>query len=300
MFYQSELPCRATGWRKPGSLGLSATLHAVAALLALTMHTSIEVTPANARRVTLLAPVQRERLHRPVRSIPAPSAGRPSSSPPRALHVPPLSEQPVPVVPIPSPPAAEVPVPAAPAVTLPHLLPPKPAIKLDSFQEVQAEAVQGSTRMTTAKAFDEWLPDRPVRSARPISASGFEQPAAAAAPRSSPVSSRAGFGDAATEIPRVKQTKAAPAAIQVEILSKPRPRYTEEARRLRIEGDVVLEVRFLTIGEVRVTRIVSALGHGLDEAAVEAAQGIKFTPARREGLPVDTTAVVRISFELAL
>jgi hypothetical protein len=49
----------------------------------------------------------------------------------------------------------------------------------------------------------------------------------------------------------------------------------------------------------QVNRVVSGLGHGLDEAATRAAQQIKFKPARREGQPVDFPARVRIEFRLA-
>jgi len=48
-----------------------------------------------------------------------------------------------------------------------------------------------------------------------------------------------------------------------------------------------------------VGRIVRGLGHGLDEAAVRAAQQIRFKPARRDGQPVDFPAVVHIVFQLA-
>jgi TonB family protein len=55
----------------------------------------------------------------------------------------------------------------------------------------------------------------------------------------------------------------------------------------------------LSNGTMRVNRVVSGLGHGLDEAAVRAAQQIKFKPAKRDGQPVDYPARVRIEFRLA-
>ena len=70
-------------------------------------------------------------------------------------------------------------------------------------------------------------------------------------------------------------------------------------RRLRVEGEVVLEVLFGADGEVHVRRLLSGLGHGLDERAVEAAMLIGFLPARREGKAVDSVATVRIQFQLA-
>jgi len=68
---------------------------------------------------------------------------------------------------------------------------------------------------------------------------------------------------------------------------------------MKIEGDVRLEVVFLANGSIQVNRVVSGLGHGLDESAMRAAQQIKFKPAKREGEPVDYPAVIRIEFRLA-
>ncbi len=85
----------------------------------------------------------------------------------------------------------------------------------------------------------------------------------------------------------------------VEIVSKPKPLYTDEGRKLKIEGEVRLEVQFTTTGEVHVVKVLKGLGYGLDEQAVRAAEQIKFKPALHEGQPVDSTAVVHIIFELA-
>lgn len=85
----------------------------------------------------------------------------------------------------------------------------------------------------------------------------------------------------------------------VAILSKPNPSYSIEARTIKLEGDVVLEVVFLASGQVQVIRVVSGLGHGLDEAALQAAKLIRFRPALRNGQPVDFHAHVRIEFRLA-
>ena len=85
----------------------------------------------------------------------------------------------------------------------------------------------------------------------------------------------------------------------VAILSKPNPGYSTEARTIKLEGDVVLEVIFLASGQLQVIRVVSGLGHGLDEAAMQAARQIRFRPALRSGQPVDFHAHVRIEFRLA-
>src|SRR5437016_13031406 len=111
-----------------------------------------------------------------------------------------------------------------------------------------------------------------------------------------------GFGDAdaaATAQARPKPAEQAPKVLPAEIISKPLPVYTEEARKLRVEGEVLLEVIFEASGQVRVLRVVRGLGHGLDEAAVRAAEQIRFKPALRDGQPADSTAVLHIIFQLA-
>lgn len=85
----------------------------------------------------------------------------------------------------------------------------------------------------------------------------------------------------------------------VEILFKPKPLYTDEARKLNLEGEVLLEVMFGANGQLRVNRVVQGLGHGLDEAAVSATNRIKFKPAQRNGQAVDSTNIVRVMFQLA-
>ena len=111
-----------------------------------------------------------------------------------------------------------------------------------------------------------------------------------------------GFANAAdttAEAPKKKQQAAGAADTSPTILDKPKPEYTAEGRSLKIEGDVVVDMVFLANGTVQINRVVSGLGHGLDEAAVRSAQQIKFKPAKRTGEPVDFPARVRIEFRLA-
>jgi len=89
------------------------------------------------------------------------------------------------------------------------------------------------------------------------------------------------------------------AGTPVEILEKPRAAYSEEARRLRVEGEVLVETLFPAAGPARVLRVLRSLGHGLDENAIAAAQAIRFRPETRAGQAVDSTAVVHIVFQLA-
>jgi TonB family protein len=112
---------------------------------------------------------------------------------------------------------------------------------------------------------------------------------------------KAGFGDARppAEEPRPKQQAEPPKLTPVEVQFKPKPVYSEEGRQLKVEGAVELEVLFTASGKVQVLRVIRGLGHGLDEAAMRAAQQIRFKPAQHEGQSVDSTARLYIVFQLA-
>src|SRR5579871_126725 len=109
------------------------------------------------------------------------------------------------------------------------------------------------------------------------------------------------FGDAdVAAAPTVRSRPAEAArAIPAEITSKPTPAYTQEARSLKIEGEVLLEVILQASGNPRVLRVVRGLGHGLDDNAVKAAEQIHFKPAVRDGQPTDSTVILHIIFQLA-
>ena len=98
---------------------------------------------------------------------------------------------------------------------------------------------------------------------------------------------------------KLAQADSGPPTNSVEITYKPQPVYTSEARSLKLEGEVLLEVMFSANGTLHVNRVVKGLGHGLDEAAIAAANKMRFKPALRNGQPVDSTAVVHVSFQMA-
>jgi TonB family protein len=110
-----------------------------------------------------------------------------------------------------------------------------------------------------------------------------------------------GFADESvvSDAPKKKADAVASGTASVTILDKPRPEYSAEGRNLKLEGDVVLDLIFLANGTVHVNRVISGLGHGLDEAAVRAAEQIKFKPAKQDNQPVDFPARVRIEFHMA-
>lgn len=90
-----------------------------------------------------------------------------------------------------------------------------------------------------------------------------------------------------------------PTSVPPVVTFEPRPLYTPEARQLKIQGSVTLEVRFNASGRIEVLRVVNGLGHGLDEQAKTAAEQIRFKPAMKNGQAVDQVTLVHISFQLA-
>lgn len=110
-----------------------------------------------------------------------------------------------------------------------------------------------------------------------------------------------GFASADVPAPPTvrSQSGSAVRAVPAEILSKPTPVYTQEAKSLRIEGEVLLEVVLEASGSLRVMRVLRGLGHGLDDNAVKAAEQIRFKPAMMDGRPADSTVVLHIIYQLA-
>lgn len=79
---------------------------------------------------------------------------------------------------------------------------------------------------------------------------------------------------------------------------KPEPAYSEEARKAKFQGTVVLWIVVDVAGQVTDVRVVKPLGLGLDEKATEAVRTWKFKPALRNGTPVPVRVSVEVTFRL--
>jgi TonB family protein len=108
-----------------------------------------------------------------------------------------------------------------------------------------------------------------------------------------------GSSEPVSDIPKRRVAAVTPTETPVSVLTKPTPNYTSEARQRKIEGDVELDVEFSATGHVHVIRVLQGLGYGLDEAAIKAAENIRFAPARRDGQAVDAHGRLRIVFRLS-
>jgi TonB family protein len=78
------------------------------------------------------------------------------------------------------------------------------------------------------------------------------------------------------------------------------PEYPDLARRLRVQGDVVLELTVETDGSVSAVELVQGVTQkvGINEAALAAARGARFQPATRDGQPVQSVYTLSIPFRL--
>ena len=82
------------------------------------------------------------------------------------------------------------------------------------------------------------------------------------------------------------------------ILSKVEPMYSEEARRARISGIVILEALIDKNGNVTDINVLKPLPFGLDQAAVDAVKQWKFKPALKDGQPVDVAFNLTVNFKI--
>lgn len=82
----------------------------------------------------------------------------------------------------------------------------------------------------------------------------------------------------------------------VQIISKPRAKYTDEARLNEVQGTVTLRVAFTATGQIGNISVIKGLPSGLTEQSIAAAREIKFEPAKKNGLSVTVTKQVQYSF----
>jgi TonB family protein len=78
----------------------------------------------------------------------------------------------------------------------------------------------------------------------------------------------------------------------------PEPDFSEEARRKKFQGNVILSIVVDKMGNVARIKMDKILGHGLDEHAMEAIKAWRFTPGSRNGEPVAVREPIEVSFNL--
>jgi protein TonB len=82
------------------------------------------------------------------------------------------------------------------------------------------------------------------------------------------------------------------------VLLKVEPEYSEEARKAKFQGTVVLFVVVDEKGNPRELKVIRPLGLGLDQKAIEAVEKWKFRPGMKDGKPVAVQATIEVNFRL--
>ncbi len=100
-----------------------------------------------------------------------------------------------------------------------------------------------------------------------------------------PIASRSGDPIPNPEVPPVK-------------ISGEQPQYTDEARRARVQGIVILDALVERDGRVSAARVLKPLPFGLDQRALDAVLTWKFKPALQNGKAVRAIQQVSVAFNL--
>ena len=82
------------------------------------------------------------------------------------------------------------------------------------------------------------------------------------------------------------------------VIFKKDPEYSEEARKAKYQGTVLLAIEVSPDGRATNIRVVRSLGLGLDEKAMEAVKLWKFKPGYKGGQPVTVAATIEVNFRL--
>jgi len=82
------------------------------------------------------------------------------------------------------------------------------------------------------------------------------------------------------------------------LIFKVEPEYSEEARKAKYQGTVLLYVEVDPSGRAQNIRVARSLGLGLDEKAIEAVRRWKFKPGYKDGRPVTVAATIEVNFRL--
>ena len=301
LFDDARLSARPTG-RWTTGLWLSVALHAIGVVVLIVVPIRASEKPSapfkRSRMVFVLPATVRVTLP----SAPLVAPRLPPPAPPRPIRELARAEvpKPVPVTPVVKL-VEPAPAPVVPAIERPIEKPViQHPVETGLFERTNgARTSLAAAAVTTGGFGNAAASPRDAANSRAVTTGGFSSGARAPRPITNAGEVQtAGFDVRAPAQPSVAAVTK-PADRPVEIVFKPTPEYTDEARSARIEGTVSLELEFTAAGDVRVLRVVRGLGHGLDEAAQLAALRIRFKPAQSDSGPVDSRATVHITFRLS-
>lgn len=79
----------------------------------------------------------------------------------------------------------------------------------------------------------------------------------------------------------------------------PVPPFSDEARKAKVQGTILLAVTVTASGDVADVKVVKGLESGLDESAIATVRTWKFKPGTEDGTPVKSEINVEVSFHLS-
>ncbi|MEI9951593.1 MAG: energy transducer TonB [Pseudomonadota bacterium] len=182
--------------------------------------------------------------------------------------------------------------------TPPEKTPPPRALTHRAPAPVEAEAPPPPKAADSPAAFD-GLPDFGVSLTGGINGTGIALPVGGGGPpresrsvekvvrKAAPLAAALPTSDGCDEPP------AKPKPISV-----PQPGYTDDAQAAAVEGKVRVQLTVDATGKVVDVKLISGLGHGLDEAALAAARRATFEPALHCGKPTQATFTISMRFKL--
>lgn len=103
---------------------------------------------------------------------------------------------------------------------------------------------------------------------------------------------------AAADLPYVVYPRKAQGVTSPRLLHKVEPAYSEEARKARFGGTVVVKMVVDANGNVARAIVMRGIGLGLDEKAIECVKQWKFAPGSRQGQPVAVEVFAEVNFKL--
>ena len=109
-----------------------------------------------------------------------------------------------------------------------------------------------------------------------------------------PIGSKGHGTDTSADVPLVVSG----AVIRPVVIERIEPQYTEVARRVRLEGTVIVQAIIDEAGRVTDVKILKGLPMGLDQAAVDAVSRWRFQPATLHGRPVKVYYSLTVVFRV--
>ena len=106
------------------------------------------------------------------------------------------------------------------------------------------------------------------------------------------------FGDGDGETPGGRGVAKVLGARPPVLLHKVEPDYSDQARKVRLQGTVLLAIDVDAQGRVTNVRVLQPLGLGLDEKAIDAVAQWRFQPATKDGRAIAYPAAIEVRFQL--